>query len=969
MTLTQRPFVIWITGLSGVGKTTIGSELYRILKKEYPTLTFIDGDSWREIVGDNLGHSPSARLDNAYRISRFCKYLQAQGLSVICATMSLYPEIWKWNRENLQNYREIYLRAEIETLIKRDPKGIYARARNGEESNIVGIDLPFEEPDSAHLVLENNNSEPLRYQEQAEKIRKFLFDKQETESTTSEPQLKFGTKAETLRLLESKLKSAKVKTSIIISYAEWVKHPDQILEQVSQLYAHRRVIVRSSAQREDSSQSSHAGAFLSVSNIIASDRKALQSSISDVFGSYGAPVDEDQCFIQEQIIDLAMSGVALTRSKDTLAPYYTVNYDESGSNDSITSGRSAAKTYVHFRGSNLVPKDSRLEKLISALKELEQIFRNDALDVEFAIDSGGELYILQVRPVVRTAVPKSNDGVMNDYLYKVYLKIKKLNAPHPGILGKRVAFSVMTDWNPAEMIGIRPKALALSLYRELITDSIWAYQRRSYGYRDVRSFPLLITFLGCPYIDVRASFNSFVPSSLDTRIAEKLIDYYLDKLIAAPNLHDKVEFKIIYSCYYLNIAEELKELLHHGFSELELDRIKYSLLGLTNRLLSDRESTMQLDLQRLTDLGNRHSEILSADISTIDKIYWLTETCKRYGTLPFAGLARAGFVGVQLLRSMVSSGILTQDGMTDFMKSLNTVTKRMAQMFSQYKAGELSEAAFLAEYGHLRPGTYDISSKRYDESPELYLRTAGQVADEHMDCCFELTSQQRTMLSNQLVQNGLEIEVDSLMRFIATSIEGREYGKFLFTKTLSTVLQLVEQLGERCDVNRSDMAHVNIRTILNLYSDLTHQDVAAILHDDILRNKISHTIAQDVELPQLITSENDIYTFSRTPVEPNFVTRKEVTTVIVTEEDFGKVDLNGKIALISSADPGYDWVFSKSIAGLITKYGGINSHMAIRCAELSIPAVIGCGELNFDQWSKAITLHLDCANKRVERLN
>ena len=79
-------------------------------------------------------------------------------------------------------------------------------------------------------------------------------------------------------------------------------------------------------------------------------------------------------------------------------------------------------------------------------------------------------------------------------------------------------------------------------------------------------------------------------------------------------------------------------------------------------------------------------------------------------------------------------------------------------------------------------------------------------------------------------------------------------------------------------------------------------------------------------------------------------------------------DLCGAIVLIPSADPGYDWIFSRGIKGFVTAYGGVNSHMAIRAAELRIPAVIGAGEALFGQWSAAKTLNIDCANKRVEIL-
>jgi phosphohistidine swiveling domain-containing protein len=78
------------------------------------------------------------------------------------------------------------------------------------------------------------------------------------------------------------------------------------------------------------------------------------------------------------------------------------------------------------------------------------------------------------------------------------------------------------------------------------------------------------------------------------------------------------------------------------------------------------------------------------------------------------------------------------------------------------------------------------------------------------------------------------------------------------------------------------------------------------------------------------------------------------------------IDLEGKIALIPQADPGYDWLFGRGIAGLITLYGGANSHMAIRAAEFGLPAAIGVGESRYASWSRAQVLELDAGNQRVQ---
>ena len=122
--------------------------------------------------------------------------------------------------------------------------------------------------------------------------------------------------------------------------------------------------------------------------------------------------------------------------------------------------------------------------------------------------------------------------------------------------------------------------------------------------------------------------------------------------------------------------------------------------------------------------------ICNAKIDKISRIYWLLEDCKRYGTLPFAGLARAGFIAVQLLQSFVAVGVLSPEEHATFMASVDTVGSRIGHDFAHAAQGR-----FLARYGHLRPGTYDILSPRYDEAPDLYFdwtdraRTAGSHRD------------------------------------------------------------------------------------------------------------------------------------------------------------------------------------------------------------------------------------------------
>ena len=149
--------VVWITGLSGAGKSTIARAAVTQLRAlgELPVL--IDGDQIREAIADpNTGHDIASRLANAYRISRFAKLFAEQGHTVIVATMSIFHEIHAWNRANLPGYFEVWVEVSLPALRKRDARGLYSRLQNGDAANVPGMDLDYERPFQPDLILENN---------------------------------------------------------------------------------------------------------------------------------------------------------------------------------------------------------------------------------------------------------------------------------------------------------------------------------------------------------------------------------------------------------------------------------------------------------------------------------------------------------------------------------------------------------------------------------------------------------------------------------------------------------------------------------------------------------------------------------------------------------------------------------------------------------------------------------------------
>lgn len=773
----------------------------------------------------------------------------------------------------------------------------------------------------------------------------------------SEPTPKLSTKAATLAQLMGRLNTARILPLVRFSVFEWRTSPASIVDQIEAALGTADLIVRSSAAAEDRDSASLAGQFLSVAGV--SGRPGLGQAIEQVIASYGDLASaSDEVLVQAMLRNVVRSGVAFSMDPNTGSPYRVINYSESGDTSAVTGGGSAL-TFVHAFGAP-VPPPAAMAPILALVEELEALLPETALDIEFATVAAAsreEVVLLQVRPLVLTH-PVEDTAAHQRRLAQIADKVDTGLRPHPFLHGKATVYGVMPDWNPAEIIGVRPRPLALSLYRELITDATWAYQRHNYGYKNLRSFPLLLHFHGLPYIDVRVSFNSFVPRDIDGSLADRLVDYYIDRLLNAPSLHDKVEFEIVFSCYSLDVRERLGILSDYAFSKRDQETVAESLRHLTNRIIHQESGLWRADRDKLATLAERRDQTLTADLDRLSRIYWLLEDCKRYGTLPFAGLARAGFIAVQMLRSLVATGVFSRADYDAFMGSLNTVSSQLARDMKH-----LDRTTFLSKYGHLRPGTYDILSPRYDEAPDRYFNWQQAASGEgaHGTAPFSLSLVQMRRISALLKEHGLETDVVGLFDFLQAGIELREYAKFVFTRNLSDAMALIRAEGESHGFSVDDLSYADIRTFYELHG--SSADPRELIAQSIAQGRSRYRETASLWLPPLITRSDEVWSFHVPACEPNFITQKAVTAPVVGADERDR--LAGAIVAIPSADPGYDWLFSHPIAGLITAYGGVNSHMAIRAGELGLPAVIGAGESLFTQWRQARQLMLNCAARQV----
>jgi phosphohistidine swiveling domain-containing protein len=288
---------------------------------------------------------------------------------------------------------------------------------------------------------------------------------------------------------------------------------------------------------------------------------------------------------------------------------------------------------------------------------------------------------------------------------------------------------------------------------------------------------------------------------------------------------------------------------------------------------------------------------------------------------------------------------------------VDSVGSRIGRDFAQ-----LSKASFLERYGHLRPGTYDILSPRYDEAPDMYFDWSSARPAPPEPLRFALSIEQLRRIEQLLKEHELAIDALSLMEFIKAGIEGREYAKFVFTRSLSHALSLIGELGSDHGLSLEDCAFLDYDVIRTLYSGSA--SVREALVESIERGRKRHALTRNLVLPPVIASPEEVFAFHLPPSQPNFITPKSVTARAASLGDPPE-SFAGRILFVPSADPGFDWIFTRHIGGFVTQFGGANSHMAIRASELGIPAVIGAGEALFRRWQAARTLCLDCTNQKV----
>ena len=787
-------------------------------------------------------------------------------------------------------------------------------------------------------------------------------------SMNSTSEVIFTSKSNVLKFLRDKIKKSKIEQMYDFTVSEWKDDKEIILKNVKNLFQTHKIVIRSSAAGEDSLEKSDAGAYTSILNVNANNKKNTENSIKKVIRSYDKKAGgnkQNQILIQKQTLDSKTSGIVFTKTPSNGSPYYVINYEDGKSTNSVTKGI-IGNTIKIFNKINKNKIPIKWKKLIVAIQEIEKITNNDALDIEFAITNNG-IKIFQVRPL--TTMQKSrilDTGSIIETEIKNNQKKFLESKLQKDLIGNKIIFSNMTDWNPAEIIGDSPNKLDYSLYDYLIMKNSWSIGRAILGYRKIKNISLMKEFSGKPYVDVKASFNSLLPSEINEQTRKKLINFFLKKLEDNPHLHDKAEFEILFTCYDFSINKKLKELIKNGFTSRELLIFKKKLLEFTNELIHKSPRLLEHTDHLLSKLEKKRKSIKNRKVRTnkyLNELYdaeSLLTDCKKYGTIPFVTIARLAFIGNILLKELTVNSYIKDHEIKKFMNSISTPVTEFQEDLFYLKTKKISKNEFLEKYGHLRPGTYDITVHRYDKMEEFLenlkiLKTVKPAKKEHY---------QRN-IEHILKRYGLRFDSMDFFEFVRETTTLREKSKFEFTKNLSYSIELIAKAGESLGFTREELSNLELKDIMK-FKTLKKNELIDFWHKKIVQNKKKKLISNHTQLPPIIFSKNDFQVIHHYIAKPNYITKKETTAeklILTNMKNLSNVE--SKIVMIENADPGFDWIFSKRPKGLITKYGGVASHMAIRCAELGLPAAIGCGEVLFEKLKLSTKIRLDCKNEDI----
>ncbi len=738
------------------------------------------------------------------------------------------------------------------------------------------------------------------------------------------------------------------------AYRNYHHYKNKVCDQVMELYGDDNIVVRKSYDVRQRGTYIGTGSFSGVKNIKASLREDVFKAIEQVFCTMENADDKREFIIHRQYNNMHVCGVVHTRDVLYGRPYYMVVYNYMGDFDKEADNNMSRTKWIATNVSREF-LDEYFLALVLALKNIEEANHGvTEMDVEFGIDEDCNVRIYQIKPM---------DGLDGKYILttdrefmdtKSFAKCNYLDTHH--------MMSHEAYWNPAQTVGQDPRPLDYSLYKGMLTSGIWGEGISKLGYEPVNDDGMMHRIGNRPYVSIDNLMVGLTPSNLRLELKYKLYNYYEARLRENKNLHKHVDTEVVLSSYNFSTKARLKDLVNYGFTEAETDELRTALHNMTVNMIRTYPDIYEKDYENLRKVIDKRREIRGShpmEETNVMKLYKyindLVDVIKNYGAEGYTTQERCDFIAHEMCRSLVKEGYFTKDEMESFTESIDTIESEFNLDLDAYNSGILSWKEFDSRYGHLRLGNCDIRSHSYRElySDMTVIREC--VADTKNLDVIELDKE---VLEKAILTSDFRVSREELVFFIRKAIQNNSRYKFEYTKTLSLFLDIISKMGELMGIDTEDMSYLELHDLTSYHSRDSYIQIIEA------RRNMYHAYSYLV-LPDMVFNVGDIDVIDIDQVEPDFITDKTVRAEILYYDDIHDRELDGKIVLLTKSNSGFDWLFTRDIKGIITKYGNKNSNIARKCKDYGIPAVIGCGEKLFQRIVMMNQVELDCGSKKI----
>ena len=428
------------------------------------------------------------------------------------------------------------------------------------------------------------------------------------------------------------------------------------------------------------------------------------------------------------------------------------------------------------------------------------------------------------------------------------------------------------------------------------------------------------------------------------RVARRLSDH--------PEYHDKLEFEIINTCADFTFEQTFRERYGNTLNGDAWLAYSGNLKRLTARMVDARPAgslAWRTGIGRSTRRSENYVDQCSEGSLQLFAKFAACLARRAMAAVLCGGAAR--FTVEIFLRAAVHKGALSEERYEAFGFSLETVLSDLSADMHDVISGKRDEKDFLSIYGHLRPGTYDILSPKYADRSDLFV--GSNLIETHKKKAFVLSVTEETALNSLFEEIGYaEVDAHAFMDYARRSVAAREALKFRFSWFLSKSIDAIAAWGECVGLGRDDLSFLTLSDILCMQVSPVMRDPATIVNETVQNNRSEWFQCDALKLGHFIASVDDIYIMATHRSAPNFVTSKRVegrTVVLLPNQQISHRSKErwcaSKTPILATMDiyEGNFWVDHEVC--------GANSHMAIRCGELGIPAAIGCGEELFSRLS------------------